>query len=100
MSGQTPDPILAGKFLDAVRAWDLQEELKRLLAVSEQPAEPTYRKLNCNHVFHCSTCRKCWMGTSLEKTREGKYVCKQCNFEVEDVTDTPLGQSFIQLVQP
>lgn len=99
MSGQTPDPIRVGKFLDAVRAWDLQEELKKLSAVSDQP-EPTYRKLNCNHVFHCNTCRKCWMGTSLEKTHAGEYVCKQCNFPVQDVTDSPLGQSFIQVVQP
>ena len=60
----------------------------------------TFRKRNSDHVFHCRTCRKCWMGNLLWKTQDGKYVCLDCNNPVADVTEAPLGRSFIQIVQP
>jgi hypothetical protein len=40
------------------------------------------------------------MGNLLWKTQDGKYVCLDCNNPVEDVTEAPLGISFIQIVRP
>lgn len=37
MSAQTPDPVLLGNFLAAVRDWDIQEELKKRSAVHSTP---------------------------------------------------------------
>jgi hypothetical protein len=60
----------------------------------------TWKRLNTNRVFHCPNCRKCWMGNLLWKTQDGKYVCMDCTQSVEDVTEAPLGQAFIQTVLP
>jgi predicted SprT family Zn-dependent metalloprotease len=73
-----------------------------MLIVIPQPESPTttFRKAKQDHVFHCRRCQKCWMGNMLWKTGEGKYVCRECNQPIEDVTDAPLGKSFLQIVRP
>ena len=45
MSGDIPDPILLGRFLAAVQAWDIKRELakldaEKLKANGDQPCEP------------------------------------------------------------
>ena len=61
----------------------------------------TFRRINFKSVFICDTCRKCWLGKDLYKQQvDGKYVCLDCNNEVKDITNTPLGISFIQIVRP
>lgn len=60
----------------------------------------TFRRLNFSNVFHCRVCNKIWMGKDLHKNREGKYVCLNCNHNVEDITNTPLGKAFLQIVMP
>jgi hypothetical protein len=60
----------------------------------------TFRRINIKSVFMCEHCKKCWLGKDLYKTRDEQYVCLDCNGAVKDVTDSPLGQSFIQIVRP
>lgn len=69
------------------------------LLPSYLPRHDTFQRLNVDHVYLCSTCARCWLAKDLYKTREGKYVCLHCNHDVEDVTESPLGKSFLQIVK-
>ena len=60
----------------------------------------TFRRVHIDHVFRCKNCERFWLTKDLHKRHDGKYVCVQCNDEVEDVTFTAQGQSFIQIVKP
>ena len=60
----------------------------------------TFHRINFKNVFMCKTCNKCWLGKDLYKRRDGKNVCLHSNNEVTDITNTPLGISFIQIVRP
>ena len=71
-----------------------EEDRRRQQSVSAH-VKQTFRKINFNRVFHCKPYGKVWLGKDLYKTNDGKYVCLHCNHEVEDVTATPLGKSFL-----
>lgn len=58
----------------------------------------TFRRINIKHVYLCTTCSMCWLAKDLYRTRDGKYVCLKCNHDVQDVTDSPLGQEFFNIV--
>lgn len=60
----------------------------------------TFQRINVNHVFICDTCRMCWMAKDLWKREDGKHVCLRCDSAVKDVTNTPLGRSFLEIVRP
>jgi len=64
-----------------------------------QNKNDTFRRINVDHVFICTTCKMCWLAKDLWKTHDKKYVCLRCNHQVKDVTDSPLGQSFLQIVK-
>lgn len=85
---------------DALRA--IAESVRDFAArTAVEGAQPeTFRKKYKLHVFHCKPCQKCWMGSDLWKTVAGQYVCLDCNRPVQDVTEAPLGRSFMQTVRP
>lgn len=66
---------------------------------SSLPWRDTFQRINIDHVFLCSGCRMCWLTKDLYRNREGKHVCLHCNMDVTDVTESPLGQSFLQIVK-
>jgi len=75
------------------------DDRRRQQSASET-VKQTFRKINFNRVFHCKPCGKVWLGKDLHRTDAGKYVCIHCNHEVVDVTATPLGKSFLNIVLP
>jgi hypothetical protein len=59
------------------------------------PGDSTKAKIE--HVFLCQSmgCKTISLGKSLHRVN-GKHVCPVCGKDVDDITFTDLGQSFLQ----
>jgi ribosomal protein L37AE/L43A len=68
------------------------------ISITDKNLKDTFQRINIAHVFMCCTCKKCWLTKDLYKTAAGEWVCLSCNNSVEDVTFSPLGQSFLQII--
>jgi hypothetical protein len=60
----------------------------------------TFQRINFQRVFLCNGCKKMWLGKDLYKNQKKEYVCLDCAQPVQDVTDSPLGISFLNIVLP
>jgi ribosomal protein L37AE/L43A len=55
----------------------------------------TSAEIDMTKVYHCKPCQRIMLRRDLVK---GK--CPRCSQEVTDITDSPLGNSWLQVVSP
>jgi hypothetical protein len=75
---------------------------RRIKAIIRQKYD-TFVRLHIHHVYLCKTCNRCFASKNLKKVikdEKEKRVCPICEKDVDDVTFTPLGESWRALVRP
>ena len=78
---------------------NLDTDRRRQASVTSRVRD-TFQRINFYRVFCCLTCGRGWLGRDLRKNQVGLYVCLDCAKEVKDVTDSPLGKAFLDIVLP